>query len=97
MRYIDLVSRTRITMKDVFKFMNLETNNALLRRCRLHTVHNFKKINNYTVSEGAKELMKQYGFQLEISFFNSMIIPPVLTFFGRIWLEFLRLIYGYKK
>ena len=92
-KYSNLISNPSAIMKDVFNFLGVKTNKKTLQACYDITFPNFKKINQYKLSDSQKKIMVEHSFNYSLSFLESTLKP----IFKNLFYRFLRKMKSLKK
>jgi len=87
-RYNRLITNPKSEMEEVFKFLNLEYDAALIKQCDKITLKNYKPIKLFPVSESQEKMLKSYGMKISLNYANREVIPPLKNFYHKVLRKF---------
>ena len=83
-KYSDMVSNTKIVLANLFDFLELKYDDAILSEARKITKLNFKPIRNLKINSEQKELMFSYGFPDKFGRFEASVKPFFFKYYNKI-------------
>jgi hypothetical protein len=82
-RYEKIINQPKNQMAEVFNFLELPYDDKLLNACREITLPNYKKIDQYKLTESQTELLNYYSMKPYFSKFEAQIKPIIRAYFFR--------------
>jgi hypothetical protein len=82
-RYDQVIDYPKETMAEIFRFLDLEFDQALLKKCEQMTLKNYKSIDHYPVTPSQKAIMDRYGMKTEFSSWESRFMPKLKSEYHR--------------